>query len=108
MAEDANSTINSLGKSGVSPPKAAQRNEEVKPQPEETPQRAQGAEADAAAEAGARESAVERASSGSPQTKLEFSVPYDRHVVIKVIDKESGEVRTTIPPLAEQMAKLRK
>jgi len=35
--------------------------------------------------------------------KLEFSVPYDHHIVIRVIDPNSGEVIRTIPPLADRM-----
>lgn len=44
----------------------------------------------------------------SKDTEVQFSVPHDHHVVIKVVDKESGKVITTIPPLAEQLEKLRR
>jgi len=39
----------------------------------------------------------------SRNTELRFSVPYDHHIVIKVLDKDSGEVISTIPPLADRM-----
>jgi len=98
MAENLDSLKN-VAQRIVTEPRPAQAAEKAKPA-------APKPEPDTAETPREREPRVAGPELVRKNTEVRFSASHDHQIVIKVVDKDSGEVLTTIPPLAEQLAKL--